>query len=348
MSKASGVYTVTVTDSKGCTTTANAQISQPVAALSATTNVTNAVCGLNNGSVTAAATGGNGNNTFQWNNGESDASIDSLLPGTYILTVTDSKGCIYETSAVVNNEPSTLSVTINTTTSKCGQANGGAFATAITGGTTTISSYAWSNGGSSSSITNLAAGTYSVTVTNSLGCTASAIATVSDSSDLGVSITSKIQPSAIGATDGSLTATATGSGTPITLEWSNGATTAVNSALGAGTYSVTATDANGCKAIAVDSLANPAVSSIAGVINNTRVEVYPNPSSESIWVKISTTINEVGNISITNVLGQVVVAENLTQSEVLKQIEISKLTNGIYYLTYSSSNYRTTTIFVKK
>ncbi|OJV28456.1 MAG: hypothetical protein BGO32_06430 [Bacteroidetes bacterium 37-13] len=348
VSKASGVYTVTVTDSKGCTTTANAQISQPVAALSATTTVTNAVCGLNNGSVTAAATGGNGNNTFQWNNGESDASIDSLLPGTYILTVTDSKGCIYETSAVVNNEPSTLSVTINTSASKCGQANGGAFATAITGGTTTISSYAWSNGGSSSSITNLAAGTYSVTVTNSLGCTASAIATVSDSSDLAVSITSKIQPSAIGTTDGSLTATATGSGTPITLEWSNGATTAVNSALGAGTYSVTATDANGCKAIAVDSLVNPAVSSIAGITNNTRVEVYPNPSSESIWVKISTTINEAGNISITNVLGQVVVAENLTQSEVLKQIEISKLTNGIYYLTYSSSNYRTTTIFVKK
>ena len=55
-----------------------------------------------------------------------------------------------------------------------------------------------------------------------------------------------------------------------------------------------------------------------------------------------------GNISITNVLGQVVVAENLTQSEALKQIDISKLTNGNYYLTYSSSNYRTTTIFVKK
>lgn len=346
--KASGVYIVTVTDSKGCTTTANAQISQPVAALSAILNVTNAVCGLNNGSITATATGGNGNNTFLWNNGESGTYIDSLLPGTYILTVTDSKGCIFENSVVVNNEPSTLSVTVNASASKCGQANGSIFATAITGGSTTISSYNWSNGGSSSSISNLSAGTYSVTVTNSLGCTVVAIATVSDSSDLAVSITSKTEPSTFGASDGSLTATSSGNAVPITLEWSNGATSATNNSLVAGVYSVTATDANGCKAIAVDSLVNPVVSSISNVLNNTLVEVYPNPTSESIWVKISTTFSEVGNVSITNMLGQVAISHNVSLNENLKQIDISRLTNGIYYLTYSSSNYRTTTIFIKK
>ncbi len=346
MNKAGGSYTVTVTDSKGCTVTANALIPQPLAPLTVSVSITDAVCGLNNGSAQAAATGGNGNNTFQWSNGQSGATIDSLLPGSYTVTVTDAHSCSVVSTKTVNNLPGDLSVTVNTSTSTCGQANGTAFASAVTGGTTTIVSHQWSNNASGSSITGLVAGTYSVTVTNSLGCTATATGIVTDSSDLSVVISSKTQPSTAGALDGSLTATTSGGSPTITLEWSNGVIGVSNTGIGAGVYTVTATDANGCKAIAIDSLVNPTMSSIKDITGALHLVVYPNPSKDAIWV--STNAEGMATIAIANVLGQVMIHEKMQEGQHLKSIDISMLPEGVYYLTYATANYRTTTAFVKK
>lgn len=346
--KTSGTYTVTVTDSKGCTSTANALIPQPVAPLSVTINVTDAVCNLQNGNAEAVASGGNGNNTFLWSNGKSGALIDSLLPGNYTVTVSDANGCSVVATKTVNNQPGNLSVSVNTTSSKCGQANGTAFASAVTGGTTTITSYSWSTGATTATVTGLSAGTYSVTVTNSLGCTATAIGVVSDSTSLEVNITNIVHPTTVGGTDGSITANATGGNGNVTYVWSNGATGATNSGIGAGVYSVTATDADGCRAVAIDSLQNPTVSSISVIATEPNVLIYPNPAKDKLYIKVEAGISENADLMISNVLGQTVLNSAIEKNQLLKEIDVSTLPNGVYYISYLTNNYRVTFAFVKK
>ena len=137
-----------------------------------------------------------------------------------------------------------LTLSISKTDVKC---NGGIDGTAtltITGAIGTVT-YLWSNGATSKDLNGVAAGTYSVTVTNS-SCTKSANITIVEPSALIISCT-KTDVSSIGATDGTASVVASGGTSLYTYLWSSGQTTSSISALAAGTYTVTVTDANGCK-----------------------------------------------------------------------------------------------------
>lgn len=174
-SVSSGTYSVTVTDANGCTATASASVSEP-SALSASASSTNVTCnGGNDGTASGSASGGTAPYAYTWSNGGSGTSISSLSAGSYALTVTDANGCTATTSVSVG-QPSAISLNISAVDATCETADGSASAS-VSGGTAPYS-YSWSNGGSSSSISGLAAGSYSVTVTDANGCTASGSATV--------------------------------------------------------------------------------------------------------------------------------------------------------------------------
>jgi PKD repeat protein len=240
---AAGTYTVTVTDGNGCSSILTKSITQPTQ-LSATATPTNANCGSASGSVAATVTGGTTGYTYAWSNGANTATISNVVAGTYTLTVTDNNSCTATASATISNVGS-LPVTSSSTNVTCNGSNNGTAVVSVTGGTAPFT-YQWSNGGNIGSITGLPAGTYTVTVTDAGGCTATASRTITQPTVINVSVTST--NTLCGTSNGSVSASVSGGGTSYSYVWSTGATTASVSNLGAGSYAVTITDNNSCTA----------------------------------------------------------------------------------------------------
>jgi hypothetical protein len=241
-----GTYNVTVTDANGCTATGNATITQPAVLVASAVVDTNVSCnGGNNGVATASATGGTLPYSFLWNNGATTATANGLLAGNYTVTITDANGCT-DTESITISEPTAVaaSISLNNIINCNGGANG-ALSASATGGTG-LYTYAWSNGGTSSLITGLTAGVYTVTVTDANGCTDTSSFNLTEPTLLIASIPSLNDVSCFGGNDGNATADATGGTLPYSFLWSNGNTAALNTSLVAGTYTVTVTDANGC------------------------------------------------------------------------------------------------------
>jgi subtilisin-like proprotein convertase family protein len=135
---------------------------------------------------------------------------------------------------------------------------------ANTSGGTAPYSYAWSNGATTQMVSGLSAGTYSVTVTDANGCTDVQSITLTEPPLMTDSYTASTyncgyNVSCNGATDGSIDYSVSGGTPPYAYNWSNGANTEDISGLGAGTYSVTASDRNGCTTTETITLTEPPV-----------------------------------------------------------------------------------------
>ena len=116
--------------------------------------------------------------TYEWNNGATTEDLSGLNPGTYIVTVTDVNGCTTESQPIlIAQTPNPTTTTNVTDCSTQGGTDGAVDLMVIGQGPYT---YAWSNGATTQDITGLAAGTYTVTVTDVNGCTATKSATVSE------------------------------------------------------------------------------------------------------------------------------------------------------------------------
>ena len=255
-----GTYTVTITDANGCSASNSGTVTEPTALTASSIVDSNAACnGFANGGATASATGGTPPYTYAWSNSATTASITGVTAGTYTVTITDANGCS-DNSSVTVTEPTVMSasVVIDSNATCNGLANGGATASA-TGGTPPYT-YAWSNLATTISITGVLAGTYTVTVTDANGCSASNSGTITEPSALMVSSVVDSNVSCNGFANGGATASATGGTPPYTYAWSNGATTASITGVLAGTYTVTITDANGCSGNTLVTITEPAVS----------------------------------------------------------------------------------------
>ncbi|MBI1225510.1 MAG: T9SS type A sorting domain-containing protein [Bacteroidetes bacterium] len=240
---AAGNYSLTVTDGLGCTKSASVTLTAPPA-FTVAVAVTNATyCGATDGSLTATPSGGSGPYTYAWSNGGTTQTLNNLGAGNYTVTVTNAAGCTASASSTIT-QPMTLNISITGTNLVCGNDNNGTLTANITYGTAPFN-FAWSNGGNTQTINGLAAGTYSVTVTSSEGCTGSATKTITGSPTMNLNLTVQ-QILCNGASTGSVSSAVTGGTSPYTYLWSNGATTTSISNLTAGTYSLTVTDNLGC------------------------------------------------------------------------------------------------------
>lgn len=241
-----GNYSVTVTDANGCTAVDNVTITEPATPISTFSLITNVLCfGQATGTASVITSGGTGAHSYLWNTGATTNTIVNLTAGPYSVTVTDGNGCIAIATVVITQPASPLTVTTSTVDVNCFGGNNGSATATGSGGTLPLT-YAWSNGANTTTITNLTAGPYSVTVTDGNGCTAVANITINQPLvPLTVSITST-NVNCFGSSDGTATATAAGGTPPYTYLWSNGAITSNIINLGVGTYTVTVTDFNGC------------------------------------------------------------------------------------------------------
>lgn len=240
-----GAYTVTVTDSTGCTAVFNVTITEPapIVLSFSTTNVTcNGEC---DGEVTVTPSGGSSPYTYSWNDpsNQTTATADSLCPGQYIVTVTDANGCSSVDTATIT-EPPALALTDSVIDASCGGTCDGEAYVNVTGGTPGYS-YLWNNSATTSGITGLCAGTYTVTVTDANGCSDTLSVVVGEPTPLVVDVTT-VNASCGGVCDGEATVSISGGTGPFDILWSTTETTATIDSLCAGTYSVTVTDGNSC------------------------------------------------------------------------------------------------------
>jgi hypothetical protein len=274
-SLAAGTYEVTVTDANSCTLIQSFTITQPSSALSATASITNVNCyGGSTGQAVLTVSGGTSPYSYSWNGTSFTATtkdISTRPAGTYSVTITDSKGCTFalssSTAVVITQPAAALSLSTSSTNVTCKGTATGAITLTATGGTSPYT-YSWSNGVTTKDLSNLAAGTYSVLVTDANSCSATTSVTITQpTANLSASsIATNI--SCNGGTTGAINLTATGGTTPYTYLWSTSATTEDLSALTSGTYSVVVTDANGCTSNSSASLTQPAAISVSGSVTN--------------------------------------------------------------------------------
>lgn len=184
-----GNYFVTVTDANGCTASANTTITGPASAVSATATVVDVSCfGASNGSITINAMGGTGPYTYEWADGPTTPMRTGLAAGVYTLVVYDSFGCSTVLTVTIT-QPSALLLSVVKTDPTCPPGANppvnmdGAIDLTVMGGTGPYT-YNWADlippPVEPQDRTGLAAGIYSVTVTDNKGCTASTSVTLTN------------------------------------------------------------------------------------------------------------------------------------------------------------------------
>jgi len=244
-----GVYTVTVTDANNCPVTANITIEEPEAINVSVLNQTDVNCfGETNGSIALNAIGGSGALSYQWTNGATGSQANNLPAGAYRIIISDENNC--ETSIELEiNEPSLLEVSQNSTAETALGAGDGTASVSPVGGTPPYS-YLWNTNATTSSITNLGPGTYTVVITDDNGCaqTETIIIQSFDCSSFSAEIETT-NLSCFDSVDGIAAPILNGGIAPFQYEWSNGSNLSSLNDLSAGTYTLTITDGGNCPSI---------------------------------------------------------------------------------------------------
>ena len=277
-------------------------------------------------------TGGTPGYSYLWNTGATSQGLSNLPAGSYTCFVNDSLGC---SDGSIFNLTQATGVTTNAviTNLNCNGNNSGAIDLSVSGSGAGIT-YLWSNGATTQDLTGVAAGTYTVEVTDSSGCMTYDTLVVTEPAAL--------NPSAVifndqGTSNGSIDITVNGGSAPFSFAWSTGATTEDISNLSAGNYSVTITDNNGCV-----STTTFTVSLIIGIQNGMQgpqVQVIPNPTNGLVQVKITLAAEGELHIRLTDLSGRVIAAldEENAPLQLAKTLDLTDLSSGVYLLQVSSA-----------
>jgi protocatechuate 3,4-dioxygenase beta subunit len=270
-----GTYTVTVTDSKGCTAVGSFTVT--AGSFSATaTNDGPLTCLKTTVTMTANPSG----MAYSWSGGGTGATKVVTTAGTYTVTVTGANGCTASSSTTVVG---------NTTVPTVTATNDGPLTCSKTSVTLTATgggSYVWSGGGTAATKVVTSAGTYTVTVTSANGCTASSSTTVVGNTAIPIITATNDGP--LTCSKVSVTLTATGGGA---YAWSGGGTAATKVVTTAGIYTVTVTSANGCTATSATTVSQNIVPPSALATNDgpltcikTSVTLTANPATGVTYV----------------------------------------------------------------
>ena len=299
-----GSYAVTVTDALGCTGDLDFTINPPTA-IDINFITVEPDCNGGLGSASATASGGSPGYEFDWDNGANTASV--MLPaGPHTVTVTDAHGCT-AIDTISLDEPPLLEANVTPQPAAlCDGSSDGSIAVNAGGGT---GPYTW--GGT---LANLAAGTYTVTVTDANGCTATATASIAALDEIAVmdTVTDASGPTAL---DGSIVLTniSGGTGSGYAFLWSNGSTAQNLMGVPTGDYTVTVTDSQGCTGefnffVDFGSAAGEQAKQLGAAI-------VPNPSGSAGAVLVIEKRSADMRFAVLDALGRVVVAEQKMAKE---------------------------------
>ncbi|MFK7810095.1 MAG: lamin tail domain-containing protein [Saprospiraceae bacterium] len=250
-----GGYWVTITDATGCEYTDSLTIGSPEPVI-ATAQVGELSCfGNTNATINVDIDGGSGTYNYAWNTGDTTAIVNNLAAGNYLLTVTDSNGCSSDYSYTVD-QPSLLTATVQTNAIACFGNNNGSLSVNANGGTG-LHSYLWSNGSTATELTNIAAATYAVTVSDDNGCTAVESIALAENPQI-LNTINQTNLNCNNTPTGSISLSTTGGQGPYNFLWNNDETTANLNNLAAANYTVTITDNSNCTNVASVEITEPA------------------------------------------------------------------------------------------
>ncbi|NSW45773.1 MAG: T9SS type A sorting domain-containing protein [Bacteroidales bacterium] len=227
-------------------------------------DITKVTCiGLSDGSITVTPSYGSEPYNYLWSTGATTPTVSNLAVGNYTVTVVGSNNCSMVQTVFLPQVPLLTASIINVQHNACfGGSSGSATANPINGNPPYT--YKWSNGKTTQTISNLYAGTYTVTITDQCGTRATASVTITQSNKVNASVSST-PATCRGGNDGTATAIPIGGSTPYTYKWSDGQTTqtAIN-LLGGNIYKVTVKD--GCANTVVKSITINQPAALSGTV----------------------------------------------------------------------------------
>lgn len=241
-----GIYTLSITDAVGCPKVDSTTITEPATSLSVVLDsLEHVLCyGGNNGFLAITASGGTPPYSYIWSNGSTNEDISNLYANTYTVTVSDAHHCTITLSETINQPTLLAGVIIPTHVTCYGLLNGSA--NLIVAGGTPPYQYLWSTGDTTEDIANLPTGTYSVTITDSHLCTASAEVFIQQPFAPLSATYETTDVLCHGYSTGAINLSPTGGTPAYSYQWSSGQTTQDLNNIPAGSYFVTITDFNGC------------------------------------------------------------------------------------------------------
>lgn len=258
-----GSYSCTVTDSKGCTTTATFTIGNSTQNFTLSVTTTLSSCTGSTGTATVSIVGGTSGYTFAWDNGQISTTATGLSFGSHSVIVTNPNGCSQtKTFNIANaNAPA---ISLQTTNVLCPSfATGQAIAT-ISGGTPNYNIVWSSSSNTNTTENNLSAGSYSITVTDASSCATMLNFAITQPNPITVAFTKEDEH--CDSEDGQIIAAASGGTPSYTYAWNNGDIGNIIIDQAAGTYSVTVTDQNNCVAQSATSIQNIPAASISNIV----------------------------------------------------------------------------------
>ena len=258
-----GVYFCNMTDVNGCSKTASVVIGS-VTTMTVSSMITQSSCSLNTGSITVNVSGGSGVYSYAWLPAVGTTSVvTNLAPGSYSLTISD--GLCFKTQVFSIGTINGPIIAITKTDINCSAACTGSASIVILGGTPAYSTL-WSNGVTTNTATLLCVGSYSVMVTDGMGCKAVQNFSIASNTPIVFSLPDLDSPICKDQCNGSLTAIPSGGTLPFVYSWTPTVSASPSiSSLCAGVYSITITDAKGCSATQTYTLINPSTMTLSAL-----------------------------------------------------------------------------------
>jgi gliding motility-associated-like protein len=261
-----GTYFCNMIDANGCIRTASVEVGSTTN-FTITPQITQSSCTVNTGSINVNVVGGTNSYTYAWTPAAaSTPSLTNLAPGNYTLSVSDGN-CVQTEVYSINTLNAPI---INTTITdiSCDAVCDGSIEITITGGTPTYS-IAWSTGATTSTVSALCAGVYSLSVVDAAGCVAVENYSLTTISPVVFSFPNINNPLCNNDCNGEITTIPSGGLLPYTYSWAvSTSTTSFADDLCSGNYSVFVSDANGCVAQETFTLANPPLLTFTPTITN--------------------------------------------------------------------------------
>ncbi len=325
-----GTYWVEVTDAHGCKQSDTVVVTNSGGPIVSITSGNASCNGLSDGTAMASVTGGISPYTYTWlPSGGNGASATNLIAGNYTVNVNDALGCL-SSQTVSIGQPAAINASTTVTSTAC-NGNTGSATVAVTGGAGNYTCLWLPGNQTTTNITNLAVGVYTVTVSDANGCSVNVTATVSSPGSPTVNVLSQTNVLCKGGTDGSASIAANGGNPPYTYLWSPaGGTASTATGLPAGNYSVTVTDASGCVQLKTLNISEPPVLSAVASVSG-------GPACAGKPVQLNCTVN--GGTPAYSFLWN---PGNLTGNAV----QVSPFTTIVYSVTVSDAKACTTNVSV--
>lgn len=262
-----GEYTLILTDANGCSRQETVTVNSFACSINASVDALHITCnGANDGAALVNISEGLEPFSIQWSNGAEGAEVSGLEPGVYTVSITDENNCP-TTANVTIQEPPVLVLTVHEVQDALcfGESSGWATISA-TGGTAGYS-FLWPSGNTETVENNLAAGEYTVILSDANACETSAVVEIGQPEALAGSFQIEGLTCA-GSGDGEAALNMSGGTAPYDYTWSNGSSGSAQTGLGGGIYEVAVKDDQGCTFLASVEVPEPEELSIATLEQN--------------------------------------------------------------------------------